>query len=84
MSEGETAPGTRLEIGFFGRGATIDRTLEMLPGEDLDRFRQRCLDEVTEYFRFDWSNRYRLRGEIETDWLSESAMYDLLRKAADA
>jgi len=39
-----------------------------------------CFNEVTEYFRFDWKNWYRLQGEVETDWLSESSMFDLLNK----
>ena len=76
----EPTPASRLEISFNSRGRTVDRTLEMLPHEDLNRFLQRCFEEVTEYFRFDWKNWYRLQGEVETDWHSESSMFDLLGK----
>ena len=76
----EPAPANRLEISFNSQGTTVDRTMEMLPQEDPNRFLQRCFKEVTEYFRFEWANWYRLQGEVETDWLSESSMFDLLKK----
>lgn len=71
---------TRLEISFGNQGQAVDRTMEMQPQEDLRRFLERCSREVTEYFRFDWKNSYRLQGEVETEWLSESSMFDLLRE----
>ena len=70
----------RLEISFNTRGETVDRTTEMMPEEDVDAFLRRCLEEVSLYLKFEWGNRYRLRGEVETDWLSEGSMFDFLRE----
>jgi len=76
----DPARSTRLEISFNDQGKPVDRTMEILPQEDLARFLQRCILEVTEYFRFDWRNHYRLRGDSETDWLSERSMSNYLKE----
>lgn len=76
----EPVRSTSLQISFRNQGQTVDRTMEMLPQEDLRCFLERCFQEITEYFRFDWRNSYRLRGEVETEWLSESSMFDLLQE----
>lgn len=79
----EPAPANRLEISFNDQGKTVDRTMERLPREDLNRFLQRCFKEVTEYCKFDWKNWYRLQGKEATGWLSEGSMFDHLEKRVD-
>ncbi len=76
-----TATGTRMEISFNSYGKKADRTMRKGP-ESLSRFLQRCFEELTQYFRHEWSNWYRLQGEVETDWLSESSMFGFLKEQA--